>query len=130
MTILYSFPRYLASKKSLDDRALNAHVWNTMTRAVSPATPGEPLRILEVGCGIGTMYARLLERGFPFHPQHPERSKDAEPYQFVYTGIDSSPENIATAQDRFSLPSTEPSSLITHHSSLITPNFLLADLYT
>ncbi|MCB9135416.1 MAG: class I SAM-dependent methyltransferase [Anaerolineales bacterium] len=102
----YSFPRYLAAKKTIDDRALNQHVWDTMTRAVSPAAPGEPLRILEVGCGIGTMFERLSERGFPI--------------PFTYTGIDASPENITSARVRF-LPTTD-------HSPL-TPYFLLADLF-
>ncbi len=73
-----------------------------MTRAVHPATPGDPVRILEVGCGIGTMLDRLFARGFE-KPQPFER--DDSP-AFTYTGLDSEPENIAHARDRFSLPSS------------------------
>ena len=57
----YSFARYLAAKKSVDDRALNRRVLQTLTRALSKVPSGSPLRILEVGAGIGTMVERLLD---------------------------------------------------------------------
>jgi len=52
----YSFPRYLLSKQSVDDRALNKDV----LAALKTNLPAEPLSIIEVGGGIGTMLARLL----------------------------------------------------------------------
>ena len=52
----YSFPRYLLSKQSVDDRALNKDVLS----ALKANLPDEPLTIIEVGGGIGTMLARLL----------------------------------------------------------------------
>ena len=52
----YSFPRYLLSKQSVDDRALNKDVLS----ALKTNLPEEPLKIIEVGGGIGTMLARLL----------------------------------------------------------------------
>jgi len=52
----YSFPRYLLSKQSVDDRALNKNV----LRALKANLPDKPLKIIEVGGGIGTMLARLL----------------------------------------------------------------------
>ncbi len=52
----YSFPHYLLSKQSVDDRALNKDVLRTL-KANLPATP---IRIIEVGAGIGTMLARLI----------------------------------------------------------------------
>jgi hypothetical protein len=58
----YSFARYLAAKKSIDDRCLNQHVWQRLVEALPPATPDHPLRVLEVGAGIGTMIERLLEK--------------------------------------------------------------------
>lgn len=58
------FIRYLASKKSVDDRALNAHVSQSFRRAVLSLTVPSPLRLLEVGAGIGTMIERLLEWDF------------------------------------------------------------------
>ena len=52
----YSFPHYLLSKQSVDDRALNKDVLS----ALKANLPYEPLTIIEVGGGIGTMLARLL----------------------------------------------------------------------
>lgn len=79
--MIYDFARYLAAKKTVDDRALNAHVWQTLKQQM-PQAP----KILEVGAGIGTMVERLAEQKF---------------ISFVnYTAIDNQPENIATAQRR------------------------------
>jgi hypothetical protein len=52
----YSFPHYLLSKQSVDDRALNKDVLN----ALRANLPKEPVRIIEVGAGIGTMLRRLM----------------------------------------------------------------------
>jgi hypothetical protein len=52
----YSFPRYLLSKQSVDDRALNKDV----LAALKANLPQEPLRIIEVGAGVGTMLRRLV----------------------------------------------------------------------
>jgi len=76
----YSFTRYLAAKKSVDDRALNQHVWRMLARNLPQAAPEKPLKILEVGCGIGTMLERILELGLLTNAD--------------YTGIDAEPDNI------------------------------------
>jgi SAM-dependent methyltransferase len=55
---MLSFQRYLAAKKTIDDRSLNAHVW----QALQANLTGAP-RVLEVGAGIGTMIERVVERG-------------------------------------------------------------------
>jgi hypothetical protein len=52
----YSFPRYLLSKQSVDDRALNKDVLS----ALKANLPSQPIRIIEVGAGIGTMLRRLI----------------------------------------------------------------------
>ena len=52
----YSFPHYLLSKQSVDDRALNKDVLN----ALKANLPQQPIRIIEVGAGIGTMLRRLI----------------------------------------------------------------------
>ena len=63
-------PRYLAAKKSIDDRALNQHVWEKLHTAlrqirshdrIQRSKGDEPLRILEVGAGIGTMLSRIVD---------------------------------------------------------------------
>jgi hypothetical protein len=55
----YSFPRYLLAKQSIDDRALNRTVYEALLANLPP----QPLRVIEVGAGIGTMLARLLRWG-------------------------------------------------------------------
>jgi hypothetical protein len=55
----YSFPRYLLAKQSVDERALNRHVYESLAAGL----PEQRLHIIEVGAGIGTMLARLLRWG-------------------------------------------------------------------
>lgn len=83
MTFTPSFPRYLAAKKTVDDRALNAHVWGSMAQAMTALGSAH---VLEVGAGIGTMVERWHERGL-----WPPAS---------YTAVDAEPENIAVARER------------------------------
>jgi len=78
----YTFTRYLAAKKTVDDRALNAHVWDTLKRALPPP----PVRVLEVGAGTGTMVERMLERQFLTGA--------------AFTAVDAEPDNIAEARRR------------------------------
>ena len=64
-----SFIRYLDSKKTVDDRALNSRVWDAMIAAArgqngrDPNAPGRGPRVLELGGGIGTMVARVADEG-------------------------------------------------------------------
>ncbi len=53
----YSFPRYLLAKQTVDDRALNKDVVD----ALRDHLPSEPISIIEVGAGIGTMLKRLVD---------------------------------------------------------------------
>jgi len=53
----YSFPHYLLSKQSVDDRALNKDVLNALRANLSP----QPVTIIEIGGGIGTMLRRLIQ---------------------------------------------------------------------
>jgi SAM-dependent methyltransferase len=82
----YSFTRYLAAKKSVDDRALNRHVWGSLVRALPGANATTPLTLLEVGAGIGTMVERLLDWGLLTHA--------------AYTAIDAEPVHIEEARRR------------------------------
>lgn len=82
----FTFPRYLDSKRSVDDRALNRHVLGSFSRTIE-SLPVTPLRVLEVGAGIGTMIERCLEWEL-----FPDRVR--------YTAIDASSENIAAAHSR------------------------------
>jgi predicted O-methyltransferase YrrM len=84
----YSFTRYLTAKQSVDDRALNRHVWQSLVAALPCATPAQPLRILEVGAGLGTMVERLFAGGLLTHA--------------TYTAIDIEPTLITAARRRLS----------------------------
>jgi SAM-dependent methyltransferase len=55
----YGYTRYLAAKRSVDDRALNRQVLADLRRLL----PGGAPRVLEIGAGLGTMVARLLDWG-------------------------------------------------------------------
>ncbi len=52
----YSFPRYLLAKQTVDDRALNRNVLDALRLSL----PVRPVRVVEVGAGMGNMLARLL----------------------------------------------------------------------
>jgi SAM-dependent methyltransferase len=82
----YSFTRYLAAKKSVDDRALNRQVLGGLARALAGLAGQAPLRVLEVGAGIGTMVERLLDWSILTRAD--------------YTAIDLLPENIGEAGRR------------------------------
>jgi SAM-dependent methyltransferase len=78
-----SFARYLAAKKTVDDRALNGAVWQALVDAVGNLAD---CQVLEVGAGIGTMAERWRERGF-WPPAG-------------YLALDADAENVAVARQR------------------------------
>src|SRR5246500_3209985 len=84
--ITYSLMRYLAAKKSVDDRALNWQVWQRLIEALPRATTQQPLRILEVGAGIGSMVERLVAGDVLTHA--------------TYTAIDRAPALLGEAHRR------------------------------
>jgi len=53
----YSFPHYLLSKQTVDDRALNKDVLNALRVNLLQ----QPVTLIEVGAGIGTMLKRLIQ---------------------------------------------------------------------
>jgi SAM-dependent methyltransferase len=53
------YARYLTAKTTVDDRALNRPVLAELCRLMPAGAP----RVLEVGAGLGTMVARLLDWG-------------------------------------------------------------------
>lgn len=53
-----SYRDFLAAKKTVDDRSLNQGVVDRLRRELGPSP-----RVLELGAGLGTMVARLLEWG-------------------------------------------------------------------
>lgn len=80
------FSRYLAAKKTLDDRSLNRYVWETLRSNL----PQGPLRVLEIGAGIGTMIERAVAWDL-----FAGRS-------VAYHAIDSEPVNLVVMEKRLS----------------------------
>jgi len=81
----YSYPRYLKAKKTVDARALNRRVWSRFVEAVADST--SPVRVLEVGGGVGATVQRIVDALEP-------RSVDT----LRYTIVDIEPANIETAR--------------------------------
>ncbi len=97
-TTEHSFTRYLAAKQSIDDRSLNRHVWEGLMAAVAAVALSDnsiPLRVLEVGAGIGTMVERCVEWGLFAGPEQGQSPRAVE-----MTVLDDQPENIAEARRR------------------------------
>ncbi|WP_169309334.1 bifunctional 2-polyprenyl-6-hydroxyphenol methylase/3-demethylubiquinol 3-O-methyltransferase UbiG [Desulforhopalus sp. IMCC35007] len=82
-------PSYLAAKKSIDDRALNHHVLETLHQAMQQLADGAPLKILELGTGIGTMLERLVDWGILTGPSS-------------YLATDMDPRQLGAARKRLS----------------------------
>jgi SAM-dependent methyltransferase len=57
------FVRYLLAKKTVDDRALSRDVLDALRTMLRERHGDQPLRVLEIGAGIGTMLERLLTLG-------------------------------------------------------------------
>lgn len=90
------FLRYLIAKRSIDDRSLNRTVWAHLVEAVRArqATLARPLRVLELGAGVGTMVERLLEW----------RLFDPDAHGVEYTLLDAESALLAAAQQRLAEP--------------------------
>lgn len=58
---MYSYARYLSSKRTVDDRALNRQVFECVRARLEGHTGA--MSVLEVGAGLGTMIARLVDWG-------------------------------------------------------------------
>ena len=81
----YSYPRYLTAKTTVDARALNRRVWSRFVEAVADST--SPVRVLEVGGGVGATVQRIVDALEP-------RSVDT----LRYTIVDIEPANIEAAR--------------------------------
>jgi SAM-dependent methyltransferase len=86
----YTFPRYLAAKRTVDDRALNHGVWQAMAELVErrQLAVQRRLEVLEIGAGIGTMVERTLDWHLFVGQQK----------GVAYTAIDAERGNVETAQ--------------------------------
>lgn len=56
-----TYSQYLSAKKDVDDRALNRFVWRTLRTRLPLSEADRPVRVIELGGGIGTMLERVIE---------------------------------------------------------------------
>ncbi|MFC7081317.1 class I SAM-dependent methyltransferase [Halorussus caseinilyticus] len=83
-----NFQRYLSAKRTVDERALNPRVEDRLAAELDGRDArDDPLRVLEVGAGIGASVVRLLGRSWL-------------PNRVTYTALDVKRENVACARER------------------------------
>jgi SAM-dependent methyltransferase len=121
----FNFSRYLEAKRSVDDRSLNRLVWETLLQSLPVTSVDKPLKVIEVGAGIGTMLARMV---------------DWDLIQFAdYTGIDLQAENIEYARHHLarwargkglSLEETQEGLVFSGEDTRIEVNLVAADIFT
>jgi SAM-dependent methyltransferase len=85
----FSFARYLAAKETVDDRALHRPTLDRLAADLSAlaARRDGPIRVLEVGCGLGSMLRRLLDR-------------ELLPGRVSYLGVDADGDLVEAARER------------------------------
>jgi SAM-dependent methyltransferase len=86
-----SFARYLEAKRTVDDRALNARVWERLTAELATSKRRGPLRVLEIGGGVGTMVERLRYSGMLGHCEYTLLDNDADLIDSAQIRLTSSP---------------------------------------
>ncbi|WP_135826412.1 class I SAM-dependent methyltransferase [Halorussus ruber] len=83
-----NFQRYLSAKRTVDDRALNRRVEARLADELRKRDESRaPLRVLEVGAGIGATLTRFLDQSWL-----PDRVR--------YTALDLREDNVASARAR------------------------------
>lgn len=90
--------RYLTSKKTVDDRALNRNVWGSLMAAMSQC-PSESLHMAELGAGTGSTLERLIEWRF-FADLAAARGHRSETTAFRLDLIDNDSRSLERARSR------------------------------
>lgn len=85
-----NFQDYLVAKRSVDDRALDRRLLDRLCELLTARAQDRegPLRVLEVGPGVGTMVERLVEWNH------------LPAGEVQYTTVDLNPDNIAALRER------------------------------
>jgi SAM-dependent methyltransferase len=122
--INYDFTRYLEVKKSIDDASLNRRVWQKIADSLPASSSDNPLKVIEIGAGIGTMLIRMIEWGLFDHA--------------VYTGIDNQTANSQYARiylqswavrSGYQVQESNQGLILTGNGKQIVVNLLDADLF-
>jgi SAM-dependent methyltransferase len=130
----YSFRRYLTAKTTVDDRALHgpteARLETELADISAARDRATPVRVLEVGAGVGTTLPRLLAR-------------DRLPGRVHYTLLDREGENVDSARERLRAWGDRPDTPVdraepddpaddlrlSHDDGIVTVRFVTADVF-
>ena len=97
------------AKKTVDDRALNRHVVEVLRREL---TPSSPVRVLEVGAGVGTMIARLVDWNVLCRADYTlldiDRDSLAAASRWLSTWATSTGRNVSQLQDALQITGGSP----------------------
>jgi SAM-dependent methyltransferase len=121
----YSFQRYLQAKRSVEDRALNRLVWDSLAGWLRLAS-SETLNIVDAGGGTGSMLIRLLEADLLRRANYTILDQQDENLEFARRQIERWREGGAQWGE------SRPGQEIFLHSdkSHLQVNFVLTDIYT
>ena len=124
MPFKYSFTRYLSAKVSVDNRALNRHVWKSLAQALPQSRKDEPLRVLEIGAGIGTMLERAIDWNLLEHAHYTAIDAQSQNINFTHVHLD----KWAVKRD-FNVKRTEHGLVLAHQTSVVTVDLGAIDLF-
>lgn len=80
--------RYLTSKRTVDDRALNRRVWHCLARNLVSVAASGKIKILDIGAGTGEMIGRMAEWQL-FDPLITAQARSGTRVQISVTAVDS-----------------------------------------
>jgi len=124
MTFEYSFIRYLSAKKSVDDRALNRYVWKSLAQALPQSRKDEPLRVLEIGAGIGTMLERAIAWDLLEHAHYTAIDAQSQNIKFAHINLDK-----WAAKRNFNVKKTEHGLVLANQTRVVTIDLEAIDLF-
>src|SRR4030067_385155 len=124
MPFNYSFIRYLSAKKSVDDRALNRYVWKSLVQALPQSRKDEPLRVLEIGAGIGTMLERAIAWNLLEDAHSPAIDAQSQNIKFAHINLDK-----WAAKRNFNVKKTEHGLVLANQTRVVTIDLEAIDLF-
>jgi SAM-dependent methyltransferase len=84
----FASDRYLTSKRTVDDRALNRRVWQCLVSNLALVATSDKIRVLDIGAGTGEMIGRMTEWRL-FDPLVTAQARSGAPVQILVTAVDS-----------------------------------------
>ena len=124
MPFTYSFTRYLSAKQSVDDRALNRSVWDRLAQALPQSRIDKPLRVLEIGAGIGTMLERAIAWKLLEHAHYTAIDAQSQNIEFAHSHLDQ-----WAVKQSFNVRRTEHGLVLADQRRVVTVDLETIDLF-